>query len=112
MKAQKFIVVLLVMFLACINGAWAHGWRGNVGVYVGPVWGPVWYPPPYYYPPQVIVVPPAQPQVYIEQPEAAPAAPAAGGQQYWYYCANAKGYYPYVKDCPAGWQKVLPLPGK
>jgi len=112
MKAQKFIVVLLVMFLACINGASAHGWRGNVGVYVGPVWGPVWYPPPYYYPPQVIVVPPAQPQVYIEQPEAAPAVPAAGGQQYWYYCANAKGYYPYVKDCPAGWQKVLPQPGK
>lgn len=110
MKAQKFIVVLLGLFLTCTGGAWAHGWRGHVGVYVGgPIWGPAWYPAPYYYPPQVVVVPPAQPPVYIEQQE---AAPAAGGQQYWHFCKSAKGYYPYVKECPEGWQRVLPQPEK
>jgi len=114
MKAQKFIVVLLALFLAGTSGAWAHGWRGraSVGVFVGgPVWGPVWYPPPYYYPPQVVVVPAPQPSVYIEQ-EAAPAGPADGGQQYWYFCRSAKGYYPYIKECPEGWQKVAPQPGR
>ncbi len=106
MKVQKFIVVTLALFLAGTGGAWAHGWRGNVGVYIGgPVWGPVWYPPPYYYPPQVVVVPPSQPPVYIEQSQ-----PAA--QSFWYYCKSAKGYYPYVKECPEGWQKVLPQPEK
>jgi hypothetical protein len=113
MKVQKFVVVLLALFMVSMNGAWAHGWRTNVGVYVGPGWGPVWYPPPYYYPPQVIVVPPpAPPPVYIEQQqEAAPtAAPASAGNQHWYYCASAKGYYPYIKECPGGWQKVLAQP--
>lgn len=91
------------------SSAWAHGGRVRLGVYVGgPVWGPVWYPPPYYYPPQVIVVPPpAPPPVYIEQ---AQPEPQSSQQQYWYYCARAKGYYPYVKECPEGWQKVLPQP--
>jgi hypothetical protein len=111
MKAQKILVVLLAVFLAGTGSAWAH-WRGNVGVYVGPAWGPVWYPSPYYYPPQVIVVPPPQPTVYIEQQDVAPAAPAVTGQQYWYYCKSGKGYYPYVKECPEGWQKVLPQPEK
>jgi hypothetical protein len=111
MKLQKYIVVLLALLVVGMNGAWAHG-RPHFGVYVGPpVWGPVWYPQPYYYPPRVIVVPPAQPPVYIEQQDAAPAAaPESGGQQYWYYCASAKGYYPYIKDCPGGWQKILPQP--
>ena len=117
MKAKKFIAMMLVLFLAGISGAWAYhdGWHGRVGVYIGgPVWGPVWYPPPYYYPPQVIVVPPAQPTVYIEQQqqEAEPAAPTAGAHQYWYFCKSAKGYYPYVKECPEAWQKVLPQPEK
>jgi hypothetical protein len=59
----------------------------------------------------VVVERPAS-QVYIEQPAApAPAAPvAAAPVNYWYYCAAAKGYYPYVKECPSGWQKVSPQP--
>jgi hypothetical protein len=52
--------------------------------------------------------------VYIEQqqaPAAPPPAPvAAAPADYWYYCAAAQGYYPYVKECPGGWQKVLPQP--
>ncbi len=121
MKAYKTIALLSALFLAGIGGAWAHGWHNSVGVYVGPpyfgpyfgpAWGPGWYPPPYYYPPQpVVVLPPAQPQVYVEQ-GSTPAAPAAAGQQYWYYCNSGKAYYPYVKECPDGWQKVLPQPEK
>ena len=27
---------------------------------------------------------------------------------YWYYCKDLKTYYPYVKNCPSGWQQVVP----
>jgi hypothetical protein len=119
-KYRNLLVVLLAVLMAGVgSSAWAHGGRVRLGVHVGiggpvwgpswgPAWGPVWYPPPYYYPPQVIVVPPAPPPVYIEQSE--PAAQPVQAQQYWYYCKSGKGYYPYVKECPEGWQKVLPQP--
>ncbi|MFZ2974286.1 MAG: hypothetical protein WA049_16730 [Ferribacterium limneticum] len=118
MKAAKILTVVLALVLALVmagmaTSASAHGPRVRLGVNIGgPVWGPGWYSPyysPYYYPPQVIVVPPPQPQVYIEQ--AQEPAPTAG-QQYWYFCKSAQGYYPYVKECPDGWQKVLPQPEK
>jgi len=32
-------------------------------------------------------------------------------QQFWYFCPDAKAYYPYVKQCPSGWMKVVPAPG-
>jgi hypothetical protein len=36
----------------------------------------------------------------------------AGGRrpqsQDWFYCPNAGAYYPYVKECAGGWQRVLP----
>lgn len=113
MKLRLLSMVLLAALMALVGeSAWAHGSRTRVGVgfYVGgPVWGPMWYPPPYYYPPQVVVVPPSVPPVYIEQ-NVAPAETTA--RHYWYYCASSKGYYPYVKECPEGWQKVLPQPEK
>ncbi|PKO88354.1 MAG: hypothetical protein CVU16_14145 [Betaproteobacteria bacterium HGW-Betaproteobacteria-10] len=112
MKAQKFWLVLWALLIAGIGTSFAHG-GGRVGIYVGPYWGPLFYPPPYYYPPRVVVVPAPAPPVYIEQQQEAPveAAPApATAAQYWYYCASSKGYYPYVKECPEGWQKVLPQP--
>lgn len=117
MKAQKFLSVLIVLLLAGLGSAWAHGGRVGVGVYFGPgpYWGPGpwYYPPPYYYRPEVVVVPAPQPPVYIEQQQEAPVETAPQpSSQYWYYCAAAKGYYPYVKECPGGWQKVLPQPAK
>jgi hypothetical protein len=77
--------------------------------YWGPYWGAPWwyYPPaPVYYP----VVVPAQPVTYIEQnpSQSAPASNDGGG--WWYYCDASKGYYPYVKECPGGWQRVSPTP--
>ncbi|MGA7800225.1 MAG: hypothetical protein WCC36_05400 [Gammaproteobacteria bacterium] len=67
-----------------------------------PGWGPYWGPPPYYYyNPPVVVTQPPPPTVYIEpQRESKP--------YYWYYCESAKRYYPYVKQCPGGWMKVVP----
>ena len=109
MNARKFLALSLVLLLAGMGSAFAHGFRGSVGVYVGPYWGPAYYPPSYYYPPQVVVVPAAPPPVYIEQREA-PVEAAPAEPQYWYYCARSKGYYPYVKECREGWQKVLPQP--
>ncbi len=67
---------------------------------------PHYYP---YYPPSIITVP-SSPPVYIERSSPPSSQPLATG--YWYYCHNPKGYYPYVKECPAGWQQVSPTPTK
>lgn len=90
------------------------------GLYLGaPVvwsdayWGPHrYYPGPYYspyYPPVITVPVPVSPPTYVEQSptSAAPSAPQPG---YWYYCSDARAYYPYVKECPGGWQRVPPQP--
>ena len=61
---------------------------------------------PYYYPPTVITVP-ATPPVYIQQP---PPVVQQYPPGYWYYCRNPEGYYPYIKECPGGWQQVEPIP--
>jgi hypothetical protein len=117
MKHRKTTWMLLMVLLAAVasNAALArghgHGRGGSharIGVFIGaPIYSYGYYPAPYYpapyYYPSVPVVPP----VYVEQgsPEAAPE-PA----NYWYYCADAKAYYPYVKQCPGGWQRVAPSP--
>ena len=115
MKTTKAVLALAAVVGGLLATPSAFAWhRAHVGVgfYFGvPVggWGyPYYYPPYPYYPPATVVVP-SQPQTYIEQaPQAAPApAPA---QSYWYYCADSRAYYPYVKDCPAGWQRVSPQP--
>lgn len=88
------------------------------GVYIGVPYGRAWYPPPryYYYPsyyPPVLVAPAvvAAPPVYIEQGQGAQVQnPAPPAEAWWYYCREASAYYPYVKDCPGGWQKVSPHP--
>jgi hypothetical protein len=101
LNAHKFVIAVVLGFTA--TGAWAdHGhFHGHVGVFIGAPW-PWFYPPYYYYPPVVTV--PASPPVYIEQGGAAPET------QYWYYCDQGQGYYPYVKECPGGWKKVVPSP--
>ena len=83
--------------------------RARVGVsfyygspWWGP-WGPWWYAPPpaYYYP---VPAAPAEPTTYIEQ--------GRDNTGWWYYCDSSRGYYPYVKECPAGWERVAPTPAK
>lgn len=102
------------------HGGHSHS---SFGVVVGvPLFNPFFFPPyygygypsPYYYPPyygygspyyypQAAVSPPT----YIEQGYDQGAAPQSN---YWYYCSNPDGYYPYVKQCPGGWQRVVPQP--
>jgi hypothetical protein len=94
-----------------------HRFRGysNFGLFIGPSFGwPYSYYPyyPYYpaypYAPSVTVIP-SSPPVYIQQGNAPP--PNAARQDYsWYYCGNPQGYYPHVKDCPGGWQKLAAAP--
>jgi hypothetical protein len=99
------------------HGGNFHG-GARVGVFVGvPLfgpwygWGPYYYPP-YYYPPSPYYYPSAggvgysSPPVYVEQGQ----GQGSGQSQYWYYCNSPQGYYPYVKECPGGWQRVAPQP--
>lgn len=97
-----------------------HGGAVRFGLFVGaPVvlssgyWGPhYYYPSPYYspyYAPAAAV--PVSPPTYVEQGQpSGPAAPAAPQPGYWYYCGSAQAYYPYVRECPGGWQRVSPQP--
>ena len=68
-----------------------------------------YYPPPYYYPgyyyPQPVAYP-AEPVTYVEQSAPAQTEPAG----WWYYCETSRTYYPYVRECPNGWQRVPALP--
>lgn len=102
-------------------GGWSHGhggYYGGIGLlglglglgyglsYYGAPYYPPYYSPYYAYPPAVIAIP-ATPPVYIQQtPPAAQQYPSG----YWYYCNNPNGYYPYIKECPQGWQQVEPIP--
>ena len=118
MKTTRIVLTLALTLATALAAesalAWRHGPRIVVGVGIGVPFAafPYYYPPyPYYYPPYYAspVVVQQQPTVYVEQP--APQVqtqPAAG---YWYYCASSRAYYPYVKECPAGWQRVAPQPG-
>ncbi len=109
MKAIKCLVLLLAV-LTVSGSALAHG-RGHFGVVVDvPLW-PLYYPAPYYqnyyYPPAVVAVP-YTPPVYVEQSPAAAPAQAPVATSYWYHCDKPEGYYPYIKECAGGWQKVVP----
>ena len=127
----KVLLALLLVGAAASEPAQAqhrHFYGPRVGIYVGapllayslyrPYYYAPYYYPPYYYPP-VAVAPPT----YVEQPpmqsqpvpppallqnDAPQAAPQQGNM--WYFCNEAKAYYPYVKTCPSGWQQVTPQP--
>jgi hypothetical protein len=105
------VVVLMVGFIPgnSADARGGHGGHVGVGVWLGPGWwGPYpYYYPPYYYPyyqePPIVIE--QQPEVYVQ-----PAPQAEQQPIYWYYCKDPQGYYPYVKQCPGGWMKVVPTP--
>ena len=70
------------------SGGHHHHHHGQSRVFIGGSFG--YWPRAYYWP------------GYSYVP--AVAAPVA----YWYYCTAAGAYYPYVQDCPGGWELVLP----
>ena len=114
-RATTVLAVTLLLAGAMMNHtALAHGARVGVGFsfgfpgyWYGP--GPYGYPPAYPYPYYPAYYPsyPSAPPVYVEQGAMqAPAQP----QDWWYYCADARAYYPYVRECAGGWQRVAPTP--
>lgn len=131
MKTKPLLTVAILMICCLYSGLnLAHGRGGGRGGYGGGgyygggyrghssfgfYFGAPYYPYPYYgypyrypyYPPAVIAVP-ATPPVYIQQPPAAVDEQDTSG--YWHFCANPEGYYPYIKECPGGWQLVEPTP--
>ena len=116
MRTAALALLIAVVGVLASEPADAHRrTRVTVGVgfgfgypYWGPwgPWGPWYYPPPYYYPAPVVIR--SEPVHYIEQGGSQSADRAA----WWYYCDSARGYYPYVKECPSGWQRVPAAPAK
>lgn len=130
LKSISFISLFAVLALSS-QVAQAHppgrgGWHGGggVGLYFGApypffpyAYNPYPYPYPYVYNPPPVVITQPQSQVYIEQGSSTPApatsaAPTTSNNatSYWYYCEQSDSYYPYVKECPAGWKQVTPTP--
>jgi hypothetical protein len=99
----KLILSIVTLLIFLSGTALADGWNADI-VIGGPVWDPWYYPEPYYYPyyyPPVAVVP--SPPTYIEPESFTPT-------DVWYYCPGSKTYYPYVTECPDGWQTVPAQP--
>jgi hypothetical protein len=119
MKLFKLIFALLLLLASAAGqNAWAdrgygHYGHARVGVSVGvPLGWPWWYEPAYpiyypYYSYRPIIVEPG-PTEYIERGQSQGSDSPASN--YWYYCHRPDGYYPYVKECPGGWERVTPQP--
>ncbi len=75
-----------------------HGGGFRSRIFIGGTFFAPFYP--YYdpYPYSYYYYPPPQ---YVQ-----PYPP----QSYWYYCPDSGAYYPYVRQCPGGWQPVVPPP--
>lgn len=101
---------------AHLHGHHPHHGGPRVSLSFGPYYGP-WGYSPYFYDPffysrrwndRPIIIEQPAPQVYVEQPQV--YSQAAPNNNYWYFCETAQAYWPYVKECPGGWQRVVPQP--
>jgi hypothetical protein len=111
-NSLAFLLLLLGLAASSLASAHGgghrhHGGHVRIGVVVGaPLYAPWYYRDPYPYYPRTVIVP-AQPPVYVEKAQAQSSAQPDG---YWYYCGESQAYYPYVNDCPGGWQRLSPQP--
>ncbi|TRZ68753.1 MAG: hypothetical protein D4S02_03230 [Rhodocyclaceae bacterium] len=66
--------------------------------------GQAYYVDPIYVSPPVASIPPP--------PQGSSQISALGlpGSEWWYFCKDPNGYYPYVRECQSGWEKVSPTP--
>ena len=99
---MRIVLALIVALMVSTLPAYADHGHGHVHFGVGVVVGPGWWGPYPYYPyyPETPVI--------EEQPPYVQQAPEAEQPHYWYFCQDPQGYYPYVKNCPKGWQRVVP----
>lgn len=125
MKGMKPLYLIAILAAALTSGmasadrghGHGHGHRSHfdLGFYFG---APAPYPYPYYYSPYPyyaypyppVISAPASPPVYIER--GVEQDDEVSEDYYWYHCDDPEGYYPYVKECPGGWQQVEPKPGR
>jgi len=118
MKAMNTTLIIAVLVLVATASESAFARRGGhfggrhfggprvaVGVIaVAPAF--LYFPPAL--PPSAVTVPTA-PTTYIERGDPQPASSQPAGE-WWYYCADSKAYYPYVKECAQSWQRVATEP--
>lgn len=129
MKWLRFVLVAVLALgsalpdtAAADRGRFRGHSRSSVGVFVGvplywgwpgPYYSPYYAPYPYYYPPYYAYPPVvSSPPVYIERDDADADSGRSSSGNYWYYCDRPEGYYPYVKECPGGWERVKPRPSR
>ena len=101
-------------------GGW--GWPGyaywpyGAYPYYGPGYG--YLPPTVVYAPAA-VLPSTHGITYIEREPGTPppsefaeppTAAASATGPWWYFCASPRGAYPYLRECPGGWERVPAVP--
>lgn len=93
-------------------GFGGFGWGLGLGALIAAPFIAAAYDRPAYYAPYPYTPYPYAPApvVYTQPAYAPPPAQAQQAMQPWYFCAAANGYYPYVRQCPGGWQQVSPTP--
>jgi len=118
-RASVLAILAMLLFVTGMAFAYGHGSHGSsVDVVIGAaVWGPWYYPGPYYYPNYYPYYEPyypyyyspevAEPPTYIEPDQPMQQSTPSG---VWYYCPGSSTYYPYVTECPGGWQAVPAQP--
>lgn len=103
-----FVLVFVLIAMTVPIYVYAHGgghggFRGSIWIGPGWWWGGPWYPYPYYSSPPAVIE--RQAPIYYED-----LTPQEDQPYYWYFCQESRTYYPYVKQCPGGWMKVVPSP--
>lgn len=112
------------------GGRSGGGWRGGggpgwwgLGLGVGLGWDAVSFANPYldysypgyYYFDSSPMYPDGSPTVIVgpsmpPQATGMVAPPSSATPSSWYFCDSAKGYYPYVTQCPQPWRTVPAMP--
>lgn len=111
-KSIKSITRLLATLTAVLCSATAYADSRIVfGLHFGvPLYWPApqYYSPPYYYPGPFYHSPPA---VQVLPPFPADIPPPVAQQFHsYYYCADSRGYYPYVRECRGEWERLPAVP--
>jgi hypothetical protein len=99
------------------GGGWQRGGPGwwGVGLGLGLGWGGAYLGDPYAWSPGYYAQYDTPP--LVDQAPVQPMPPAgyatrsnSSATPNWYYCESAKGYYPYVSQCPEAWRVVPAAP--